>query len=109
MYVVFVERDRSWMNVCNMPFHMNETSEQNRQQYFEEVKSELKNKCHTEKMRGRRTASKDVLHRSTYCIFLQEYCFLLKGVPCIQGNFLKKWNVSKEQAHKKNEGKAELD
>ena len=33
--LVFVEKDRSWLYVCNnMPFYMTETSEQNRQDYF---------------------------------------------------------------------------
>jgi hypothetical protein len=56
---------------------MNETSEQNRQQYFEEVKSELKNiKCHTEKMRGRlncikgRIASFHILYFSARILLL---------------------------------------
>jgi hypothetical protein len=33
------------MYVCNMPFQMSETSEQNRQHYFEEVPSFLKMSC----------------------------------------------------------------
>ena len=42
------------------------------------------------------------IHLSTYCMFLQESCFLLKGRPCLQGNwfqevksFLKKWSYKK--------------
>ena len=50
------------------------------------VKSFLKVTCHTEKWEEGWALLQDVLHLSTSCIFLQECCFLLKGIPCLHGN-----------------------
>ena len=96
--------------MCAMPFHMNEPSEQNRQHYFEAVKSFRKNKCHTviqKNWEGGWTALKEVMHLSTYYIFLQEYYFLLKGIHCLQGNYFEEVESLKKR-NKKNERKAEL-
>ena len=38
MYVVVFEGYMSLLYACNMPFHMSETPEQNRQHHFEEIK-----------------------------------------------------------------------
>ena len=96
------ERNRLWLYVCNMPFHMGEASEQNRQHYFEEVNSVLQKCMSCRKVRGSLNftkgciASFHILH-----FFLQEYCFLFKGLPCLQNNyfevvyFLRKWSCRK--------------
>ena len=56
------------------------------------------------KWEGGWTSSKDVLHLSTHCTFLQEYSFLfeVKEISCFQGNyfeevksFLKTWSCEK--------------
>jgi hypothetical protein len=54
------------------------------------------------------TALKDVLHLSRYCIFLQEYCFLLKGIPCLQGNYFEDVSSFQKISYTKNEKKAEV-
>ena len=83
--------------------HMNDTSEQNRHHYFEEVtffpfKANVMQRIERES----ELYCKRRIHLSTYCMFLQESCFLLKGRPCLQGNwfqevksFLKKWSYKK--------------
>jgi hypothetical protein len=64
VYVAFFERYRPWLYVCNMPFHMSETCEQNRLHYFEEVKFFL-----YELMSCRKNEREDELHSRMYCIF----------------------------------------
>ena len=66
--------------MCAMPFHMNETSEQTRQHYskLKTWSRSLTTHVMQKKWEGGWPALKEVLHLSTYCIFLQEYCFLLK-------------------------------
>ena len=93
-YVVFVERDRSWLYVCNMPFPMSETFGQKRQHYFEEVNSFLQYTCHTENMKERLNCSKGRVvsfHILIYCCkntasYLREYLVFLAIA-------LKKWNL----------------
>ena len=56
--------------------------------YFEEVKSFLETQmpCINNK-EGGWASLKDILHLSNIVIFLQQYCFLLKGLPCLQCNY----------------------
>ena len=86
------------MVVCvQYAFHMNQISEQNRQHYFVILKQwmSLKTNVMQKKIRGSWASLKDVLHPSTYCdFFLQEYCVLLKGIPCLQRNYFGEINLS---------------
>ena len=73
--------------------------------WIEEVKSFLKNNCDTEIWEGGWTALNDALHLSTYCFFLQEYCFLLKGIPCLQGSYFEDVESFKKKVMQKMRGR----
>ena len=45
--------------------------------------------CHSETMSETELHLRILLHLSTYSICLEECCFLFKGIPCLQGNYLK--------------------
>ena len=55
---------------------------------LKKISISFKDDCHSEKWKWGCTSLKDVLHFSTYCIvFLQEFYFLSKGRPRLQGNY----------------------
>ena len=81
VYVAFFERYRPWLYVCNMPFHMNETSEQHRQPYFEEVKSIHK------QISGRKSERGDQLQRM-HCIFTHIVLFYINTISHLGQEYL---------------------
>ena len=93
--------------MCAMPFHMNETSEQTRQHYskLKTWSRSLTTHVMQKKWEGGWPALKEVLHLSTYCIFLQEYCFLLKGIPCLQGSYFEDVESFKKKVMQKMRGR----
>ena len=96
MYVVFVESDRSWLYVCNLPVHMNDTSEQNRQHYFEKVNSLLKNTCHTDKMRGRLKCIEGHIVFFHILFFCKNTASYLREYLVFKAIILNKLNLSKK-------------
>ena len=96
--VVCVQCPSIWMN------HLNKTGNIILKQWSLSVKI---NVIQSYSWEGGWTALKQVMHLSTYYIFLQEYYFLLKGTHCLQGNYFEEVE-SLQKKNKKNERKAEL-
>ena len=98
------ERNRSWLYVCKIPFHMNETSEQNRHHYFEEVTFSFQGKCHAQNWAG---SLNFIKRRISFFHIL--YVSALKGRPCLQGNCFEQVKSFLKNGHtQKHNRKAEL-
>ena len=97
------ERNRLWLYVCNMPFHMGEASEQNRQHYFEEVNSVLQKCMSCRKVRGSLNftkgciASFHILH-----FFCKNTASYLKDYLVFKTIILK-WCIFLENGHAEND------
>ena len=102
MYVVFFERNLSWLYVCNIPFHTNETSQQKNIIILKKWRVSFQNKCHAKNPEGVWTLLKGVFPLSTYCMFLQEYCFLLEGRPYLQSNCFEEVKSFLKNGHTRN-------
>ena len=80
---------------------MNDTSEQNRQHYFEKVNSLLKNTCHTDKMRGRLKCIKGHIVFFHILFFCKNTASYLREYLVFKAIILNKLNLSKKKCHTK--------
>jgi hypothetical protein len=75
---------------------MNDTSEQNRQHYFEKVNSLLKNTCHTDKMRGRLKCIEGHIVFFHILFFCKNTASYLREYLVFKAIILNKLNLSKK-------------
>ena len=82
--------EETWLQVCSMPLHTNETREQKTHNIWE-VESFFWNKCYTEKML-RLNSIKDVMRSFIYCISARNMCLFQELFCCCCNCCLKKQN-----------------